>query len=193
MARLVGEDNVGCSDRGRLRSTSVSAKSHARAVRVRELAVYHTVVNCSGEIQRSSFIRAPELAPRARPLIPSWSCPLFQAPALRAPLYSTARPLSSSSQGSRSGWDPPCPALSTLWRRRCLSCSASPPTRHASRPPAAPIAGDAHRPGGGSPVSSRRPRGTVPGGSPRVEWAHPPSGDTYPRGLGGCRRHGGCP
>ena len=72
MAGLVGEDNFGCSECGRLRSSAVSAKSHARAVRVRELAVYHTVVDCSGEIQRSSFIRAPELAPRARPLIPSW-------------------------------------------------------------------------------------------------------------------------
>jgi len=87
----------------------VSAKSHASAVRVRERAVYPTVAKCSVEVQRFSSLRAPGLSPSARPLIPSRSCPLPQAPALRAPPCSTARLLSSPAQGPRPGWAPPTP------------------------------------------------------------------------------------
>jgi len=144
----------------------VSAKFQARAVRVRERAVYHTVVKCSREIQRSSAIRAPGPAPSSRPLIPSRSCPLPKAPALRAPPCRTARTLSSPAQGPRPGWAPPCPAPSTHWRHLWLSRSASSTPHHASRPPAAPFVGDVYSPGGASPAGPHRPRGAVPGGSP---------------------------
>jgi len=146
----------------------VSAKSQARAVRVRERAVNHTVVKCSTEIQRSCAIRAPGPTPSSRPLIPSRSCPLPKAPALRAPPCRTARPLSSPDQGPRPGWAPPFPAPSTHSRRLWLSRSASSTPHHASRPPAAPFVGDVYRLGGASPAGPHRPRGAVPGGSPRV-------------------------
>jgi len=113
---------------GRCRRAVVRAKSHARAVRVRERAVYHTVAKCSIEVQRFLSIRAPGLAPSARPLIPSRSCPLPQAPALRAPPPAAppgcCPPLP---RGLVQAGLPPRLAPSTHWRRLWLSRSASPP------------------------------------------------------------------
>jgi len=166
-----------------------SATSHARAVRVRERVVYHTVAKRSIEVPRFLSILAPGLAPSARPLVPSRSSPLPHAPAFRAPPCSTARLLSSPAQGPRPGCAPPTPStLHSLAPSvvESLRLAAPPPRRLPSWvTPTVPVEPPPTAPAGRA-APHRVGHPALGGRTPPSRWRNPPEGTwRVPRARGG--------